>query len=65
MSERSDRYKGFLWGVDPWPDEAPPLEQLMQWEADGGCEALDGCWIETDGHCSHGEPSWMLALGLI
>ena len=41
------------------------LEQLQEWEADGGCEATDGCWVEPDGHCEHGEPSWMVALDLL
>jgi hypothetical protein len=44
----------------------PSLEELQrQVEEDGGCEATDGCWVEPDGHCEHGEPSWLLALGLI
>ena len=43
----------------------PPLETLMQWEAEGGCEAVDGCWVEADGICSHGCKSWMLVMGLI
>jgi hypothetical protein len=45
--------------------EPPDLETLMEWEAEGGCEATDGCWVEPDGHCEHGHPSWLLALGLI
>ncbi|HUT15460.1 MAG TPA: hypothetical protein VMY98_04365 [Anaerolineae bacterium] len=43
----------------------PTMRQLMAWQAKGGCEATDGCWVEPDGHCEHGCPSWMLALGLI
>ena len=43
----------------------PTMEQLRQWEAEGGCEATDGCWVEPDGHCEHGCPSWLIALGLI
>ena len=45
--------------------EQPSIDELMAWDNDGGCEALDGCWVETDGHCEHGYPSWMLHLGLI
>jgi len=45
--------------------EPPDLETLMKWEADGGCEATDGCWVEADGACSHGCQSWLLELGLI
>jgi hypothetical protein len=37
----------------------------MEWEADGGCEATDGCWIEADGRCEHGHSSWLLRLGMI
>lgn len=46
-------------------DEPPDLETLMAWEAEGYCEALDGCVVEPDGTCSHGCPSWLLELGLI
>jgi hypothetical protein len=45
--------------------DAPPLEQLLEWQEEGGCEATDGCWVESDGRCGHGKPSWLLALGLI
>lgn len=44
----------------------PSLELMMQWESgDGGCESTDGCWVEPDGQCEHGYPSWLLYLGLI
>lgn len=44
----------------------PNLETLEQWMwDDGGCEATDGCWVEPDGVCSHGYPSWLLHMGLI
>ena len=47
--------------------EPPDVETLIQWEAEGGCEAAcpHGCWVEPDGVCSHGNPSWLLRLGLI
>jgi hypothetical protein len=45
--------------------DAPPLEQLLEWQEEDGCEATDGCWVEPDGRCEHGKPSWLLALGLI
>jgi hypothetical protein len=47
--------------------EPPSIEQLMQWEWDGGCEAACsyGCWVEPDGHCEHGRPSWLLELRMI
>ena len=46
--------------------EEPDLETLMRWnDDDGGCEATDGCWVEPDGYCEHGKPSWLIAMGLI
>lgn len=52
-----------------WPEQTtdePDLETLEAWmEADGGCEATDGCWVEPDGVCTHGHPSWLVKLGLI
>jgi hypothetical protein len=44
----------------------PSIETLRQWMFhEGGCEAIDGCWVEPDGHCPHGQPSWLLYLGMI
>lgn len=44
----------------------PTVEQLEEWAMQGFCEAVDGCFpIEPDGHCEHGQPSWLLHLGLI
>lgn len=44
----------------------PTLATLQEWfNEEGGCEATDGCWVEPDGYCPHGCPSWMLVLGLI
>ncbi len=54
MSETSASLQG------KWPEpteEAPGLEQLAEWESEGGCEATDGCWVEPDGVCEHG---WLL-----
>jgi hypothetical protein len=50
---------------DPSKVQAPDLETLLAWEAQGGCEAVDSCWVEPDGTCPHGCPSWLLVLGLI
>lgn len=46
-------------------NQQPTMEQLREWESEGGCEATDGCWVEPDGYCEHGCPSWMIVLGLI
>lgn len=46
-------------------DDTPDIEQLIEWESDGGCEATDGCWVEPDGTCEHGYRSWLLVLGMI
>jgi len=43
----------------------PSIEDLMEWESQGGCEATDGCWVEPDGICPHGHVSWLRYLGLI
>ncbi|MCG3209261.1 MAG: hypothetical protein FOGNACKC_02882 [Anaerolineae bacterium] len=47
--------------------EPPSIEQLMQWEWEGCCEAACefGCVVEPDGTCEHGKPSWLLEMGLI
>ena len=40
------------------------LEEIM---SDGICPACctEGCYVEPDGTCPHGNPSLLLALGLI
>jgi hypothetical protein len=43
----------------------PDDEMLIAWEREGGAEATDGCWVEPDGHCEHGKPSWLLKLGIV
>ena len=54
--------------VEPLPRPEPPdISMLMEWEAEGGCEAACpyGCWVEPDGRCPHGHPSWLIVMGLI
>ena len=54
--------------VENLPRPRPPdIGTLMQWEAEGGCEAAcpHGCWVEPDGRCPHGKPSWLIVMGLI
>ena len=52
-----------------WPEPTaaqPDFDDLQEWMDDeGGSEATDGCWVEPDGVCSHGYPSWLLYLGFI
>lgn len=47
--------------------QEPSIEELTEWMNEGGCEAAceEACWVEPDGHCEHGKPSWLLVLGLI
>ena len=47
--------------------EPPDIATLMDWEAAGGCEAACPyhCWVEGDGTCEHGNPSWLIVMGLI
>ena len=43
----------------------PSIKTLEKWNDDCKCKTIDGCWVEPDGHCSHGFDSWLLALGWI
>ncbi len=45
--------------------QMPQLDTLIAWVEEGGSEATDGCWVETDGVCPHGCESWLLKLNLI
>lgn len=47
------------------PDEWDDAELLEFAEQDGGVETPDGCWVEPDGVCPHGERSPLLVRGLI
>jgi len=47
------------------PKKQPRLATLKRWARDGVAQATDGCQVECDGHCPHGNPSWLLALGFI
>jgi hypothetical protein len=50
---------------EPETDE-PTMEDLEAWMMEaGGAEATDGCWVEPDGICPHGHPSWLIVLGII
>ena len=43
----------------------PTLEELQEYIDKDGCFATDGCWVEPDGYCPHGNPSWLRHLGFI
>ena len=43
----------------------PTMRCLEKWSDDSICKSVFGATCEPDGYGSHGEPSWMLALGLI
>ena len=51
-------------GIVP-TEPTPDIEQLMEWDSDGGCEATDGCWVEPNGKCEHGHDSWLRYMGMI
>lgn len=54
-------------GEWPKPTTPSPTETTVQYwhDAEGGCEATDGCWVKPDGVCEHGHPSWLLHWGVI
>lgn len=45
--------------------DRPSLDELMEQQNEGGCDATDGCWVEPDGICEHGHQSWLRHLGMI
>jgi len=48
-------------------DQDEVMAQLEEWAEDDGCEAAcpHGCWVESDGTCDHGQPSWLVVLGMV
>jgi len=61
MQETAQRgYEGLLMNK-------PTMQDIRNWMDEGGCEAVcdEGCWVEHDGYCPHGNESWFLKLGLI
>ena len=55
-ARKGDKY----WGVS-----VPSLKALMKWSAEGLCETPDGCMVEEDGVCTHGEASWLRLAGWV
>jgi len=68
MNENDEAHQQQMWRelrAGRHRDRTPTYAMLIEWAADSGCEATDGCWVETDGRCKHGCPSWQVELGLI
>ena len=45
--------------------KVPSMRQLNKWAMDSVVESVFGNDCEPDGYGEHGEPSWLLALGMI
>lgn len=43
----------------------PSEASTEQWISDGVAKSPDGCAVELDGTCPHGQSSWLLIIGLI
>jgi hypothetical protein len=46
-------------------EDVPSIEELEEMMSDCYCDTPDGCAVEPDGHCPHGQPSWLIIMGLI
>jgi hypothetical protein len=55
--ERKMRYRSII--------RKPSMESLEKWSDDGICNSVFGARVEPDGYGPQGEPSWLLAMGLI
>jgi hypothetical protein len=51
--------------IEPEATPKPTMQELEEWDRDGGCFTPCGCWVEPDGTCEHGQESWLLKLGWI
>ena len=45
--------------------KTPSMAKLEQWCNDSICKSVFGAQVEPDGYGTHGEPSWLLAMGMI
>lgn len=63
-AEASPRRQAAIWRTGSLMRE-PTAAVLERWAENGVAKALDGCRVEPDGHCPHGQPSWLLYLGVI
>lgn len=55
--ERKMRYRSVL--------KQPSINTLQRWDDTGICNTVFGERTEPDGYGPNGEPSWLLALGMI
>lgn len=55
--ERKLRYRHVI--------KAPSIERMQKWDDDGICNTVFGERTEPDGYGPNGEPSWLLAMGMI
>lgn len=45
--------------------KTPSEEKLEEWFHNCECETPDGCVVELDGTCEHGQDSWFVILNLV
>ena len=45
--------------------KAPGLRSLERMAFDGIAKTPDGCRVEPDGRCPHGQPNWLMIVGVI
>ncbi len=45
--------------------KTPSMKSLENWTNEGMCKSVFGSKVEADGHGVYGEPSWLLAMGMI
>lgn len=43
----------------------PSIKTLEKYSYEGIAKTPCGCRVEPDGECSHGNPSWLIVMGLI
>ena len=46
-------------------DSIPTDDEIMEIMEEGYCTTPDGCVVEPDGTCPHGQESWAIMKGLI
>lgn len=49
----------------PEPTTQQPTDEELEYMIFWVSEATDGCFVEPDGECEHGYPSWLVYLEMI